>query len=60
MSPIVPPVAKYARCGYNTRIMAKRITGVGKNKTSRSKKTTKRLEAKKQMLEDKAKRRGNQ
>ncbi len=30
--------------------MAKRSTGVGKNKTSRSKKTSKRLEAKHAML----------
>lgn len=34
--------------------MAKRSTGVGKNKTSRSKKTAKRLEIKKTMLEEKA------
>ncbi len=37
--------------------MAKRSTGVGKNKTSRSKKTKKRIEAKHSMLaERKAKR----
>jgi len=34
--------------------MAKRITGVGKNKTSRSKKTKKRLTIKKEMLAKKA------
>lgn len=32
--------------------MAKRATGVGKHKTSRSKKTKKRLEIKRQMLEE--------
>ena len=34
--------------------MAKRATGVGNNKTSRSKKTKKRLEIKKEMLAAKA------
>ena len=34
--------------------MAKRRTGVGKMKKSRSKKTPKRLEAKRKMLEEKA------
>lgn len=34
--------------------MAKRITGVGKNKASRSKKTKKRLAVKKEMLAKKA------
>ena len=34
--------------------MAKRATGVGRNKTSRSKKTKKRLEIKRQMLAQKA------
>ncbi len=34
--------------------MAKRITGVEKNKTSRSKKTTKRLEIKAKMLEERS------
>ena len=34
--------------------MAKRATGVGKKKKSRSKKTAKRLEAKRIMLEEKA------
>jgi hypothetical protein len=35
--------------------MGKRLTGVGKNKTSRSPKTKKRLEAKRLMLEAKSK-----
>lgn len=35
--------------------MAKRSTGVGKNKKSKSHKTAKRLEIKRQMLEEKAK-----
>jgi len=35
--------------------MAKRSTGVGKKKKSRSHKTAKRLEAKRLMLEEKAK-----
>ncbi len=39
--------------------MAKRITGVEKNKTSRSKKTAKRLAIKRAMLEDKAARKKN-
>jgi len=34
--------------------MAKRSTGIEKNKTSRSKKTKKRLEIKRQMLDAKA------
>jgi hypothetical protein len=34
--------------------MAKRATGVGNNKTSRSKKTKKRLEIKKAMLAERA------
>lgn len=34
--------------------MAKRATGVGKGKTSHSKKTKKRLEIKRVMLEEKA------
>lgn len=34
--------------------MAKRATGVGKNKTSHSKKTKKRLEIKREMLAAKA------
>lgn len=34
--------------------MAKRATGVGKDRTSRSKKTKKRLEIKKEMLAKKA------
>jgi len=34
--------------------MAKRATGVEKNKTSRSKKTKKRLEIKKKMLAERA------
>ncbi|MFW0871112.1 MAG: hypothetical protein ACKKL4_01500 [Patescibacteria group bacterium] len=38
--------------------MAKRITGVGKNKANRSKKTAKRLAIKKDMLEAKALKRG--
>ncbi len=38
--------------------MAKRITGVGKMKTSHSKKTKKRLEIKKEMLAKKAAKRG--
>lgn len=37
--------------------MAKRSTGVGKGKKSRSHKTAKRLEIKRQMLEEKAKKR---
>ena len=37
--------------------MAKRRTGIGKKKRSRSKKTAKRLEAKRIMLEEKAKKR---
>ncbi len=37
--------------------MAKRDTGVGKKKKSKSHKTAKRLEAKKVMLEEKAKKR---
>ncbi|HKK54425.1 MAG TPA: hypothetical protein VJ926_02820 [Patescibacteria group bacterium] len=37
--------------------MAKRDTGVGKNKKSKSHKTAKRLEAKRVMLEEKAKKR---
>ncbi|MFZ6036349.1 MAG: hypothetical protein ACOYUK_04355 [Patescibacteria group bacterium] len=37
--------------------MAKRSTGVGKGKKSRSHKTAKRLAAKKLMLEEKARRR---
>jgi len=37
--------------------MAKRNTGVGKKKPSRSHKTAKRLEIKRQMLEEKAKKR---
>ena len=40
---------------YATDIMAKRDTGVGNNKTSRSKKTAKRLAKKFLMLEEKAK-----
>jgi hypothetical protein len=35
--------------------MAKRSTGVGKKKKSKSPKTAKRLEIKRQMLEEKAK-----
>jgi hypothetical protein len=35
--------------------MAKRSTGVGKGKKSKSHKTAKRLEVKRQMLEEKAK-----
>ena len=35
--------------------MAKRLTGVGKKKKSRSHKTAKRLEIKRLMLEEKAK-----
>ncbi len=35
-------------------LMAKRATGVGKDRTSRSKKTKKRLEIKKEMLAKKA------
>lgn len=35
---------------YNTFIMAKRLTGVGKNKTTRNHKTKKRLAIKKEML----------
>jgi hypothetical protein len=38
--------------------MAKRETGVGKNKKSHSHKTKKRLEVKKLMLETKAKKQG--
>lgn len=34
--------------------MAKRATGIGKRKKSKSHKTAKRLEIKKQMLEEKA------
>ncbi len=34
--------------------MAKRKTGIEKNRTSRSKKTKKRLEIKRKMLEEKA------
>lgn len=37
--------------------MAKRDTGVGKKKKSKSHKTAKRLEAKRVMLEEKAKKR---
>ncbi len=37
--------------------MAKRSTGVGKGKKSKSHKTAKRLEIKRQMLEEKAKKR---
>jgi hypothetical protein len=37
--------------------MAKRATGVGKKKPSRSRKTKKRLEIKKQMLAEKASKR---
>ncbi len=40
--------------------MAKRATGVGNNKTSRSKKTKKRLEIKAQMLADKEAKKGHQ
>ncbi len=39
---------------YSVNIMAKRETGVGKMKTTRSKKTKKRLAIKKEMLEKKA------
>ncbi len=35
--------------------MAKRFTGVGRPKKTRSRKTAKRLEIKRQMLEEKAK-----
>ncbi len=38
--------------------MAKRATGVGKNKTSRSNKTKKRLSVKHEMLAKKASKRG--
>lgn len=38
--------------------MAKRLTGVGKNKTSRSKKTAKRLAIKAEMLAEKEAKRG--
>jgi len=40
---------------YNHTIMAKRSTGIEKMKTTRSKKTKKRLEIKRVMLEEKAK-----
>lgn len=39
--------------------MAKRATGVGNNKTSRSKKTKKRLAIKKEMLAERAAKRAN-
>ncbi len=39
---------------YNTYYMAKRSTGVGNMKTTRSRKTAKRLAIKKVMLEKKA------
>lgn len=39
---------------YNHLTMAKRATGVGKHRTTRSHKTKKRLEAKKVMLQEKA------
>ena len=38
--------------------MAKRLTGVGNNKTSRSKKTAKRLAIKAEMLAAKAEKKG--
>ena len=39
---------------YNGGTMGKRATGVGNNKTSRSKKTAKRLAIKREMLAKKA------
>ena len=44
---------------YNISYMAKRATGVGKNRTTRNHKTKKRLEIKKAMLEDKSIRKKN-
>ena len=43
---------------YNKPTMAKRSTGVGKNRTTRSKKTAKRLAIKQEMLAKKAEKKG--